>query len=227
MQAWTWFGITYYAPKNVVKRVIGLPGDKIEIRDREVYVNDENIGNYYGVYKTYFNYNKLVNQFTTLYNQNSAKYRTFFGSNSPEVVAQYLYFNFNGLDEDLSKVNINAKDSIFLPFLQEYNTTKAEPYKITWDNEWYNEDIGNEDLGSPEDFGPVTVPEDHYFVMGDNRNNSYDGRYWGFLSRDNISGTPSFIFFSRDESSVDLMQGRDAVNRSGKVRWDRMFKKVK
>ncbi len=227
IQAWTWFGITYYAPKNVVKRVIGLPGDKIEIRDREVYVNDENIGNYYGVYKTYFNYNKLVNQFTTLYNQNSAKYRTFFGSNSPEVVAQYLYFNFNGLDEDLSKVNINAKDSIFLPFLQEYNTTKAEPYKITWDNEWYNEDIGNEDLGSPEDFGPVTVPEDHYFVMGDNRNNSYDGRYWGFLSRDNISGTPSFIFFSRDESSVDLMQGRDAVNRSGKVRWDRMFKKVK
>src|SRR5262249_26989785 len=44
--------------------------------------------------------------------------------------------------------------------------------------------------------GQLIVPEDHYFVMGDNRDDSQDSRYWGFVPRDNIIGRPLLIYWS-------------------------------
>lgn len=53
-----------------------------------------------------------------------------------------------------------------------------------------------------KNWGPLVVPADSFFVMGDNRDNSYDSRYWGFLGRDRIRGRPLFIYFSFDKSGV-------------------------
>ena len=46
--------------------------------------------------------------------------------------------------------------------------------------------------------GELIVPEDSYFVLGDNRDDSYDSRYWGFVPRENIVGRPLVIYWSMD-----------------------------
>ena len=56
-----------------------------------------------------------------------------------------------------------------------------------------------------DDYGPVTVPAKSYFVLGDNRDDSYDSRYWGFVPESNIIGTPVFIYMSV-EASDDAWQ---------------------
>jgi signal peptidase I len=47
-----------------------------------------------------------------------------------------------------------------------------------------------------ESWGPLVVPPDSLFVMGDNRDDSYDSRYWGFLPRANLRGSPLLIYYS-------------------------------
>ena len=84
-----------------------------------------------------------------------------------------------------------------------------------------------------ERFGPVTVPADQYFMMGDNRDNSADSRYWGFLRRDYIKGKAVVIYWSyqaeredyQDESAGATAKGLVSVfaHFFTRTRWDRMF----
>jgi signal peptidase I len=68
-----------------------------------------------------------------------------------------------------------------------------------------------------QDWGPIVVPADSFFMMGDNRDNSYDGRYWGFLPRSNVRGTPLIVYFSYDPESWRPLPFLTAV------RWKRIF----
>ncbi|EDX76428.1 signal peptidase I [Coleofasciculus chthonoplastes PCC 7420] len=56
-------------------------------------------------------------------------------------------------------------------------------------------------------YGPVTVPEDNYLVLGDNRNNSYDSHYWGFVPRDKIIGRAIVRFWPLNRvGEVDVIE---------------------
>ena len=65
-------------------------------------------------------------------------------------------------------------------------------------------------------YGPVTVPEGHYFMMGDNRDNSEDSRYWGFLPQEYVKGRALFVYFSFGEESG-----------LSSVRWNRILHQIR
>lgn len=63
-------------------------------------------------------------------------------------------------------------------------------------------DIIPKEMNPRDTFGPVTVPPDAYFVMGDNRDRSYDSRFWGFVSRDKIKGLAFIKYWSWDREKL-------------------------
>ncbi len=170
----TFLHLSYYARKNVVKRVIGLPGDTIELRDKIVYINGKRFERGYECYD--------IPQPTP--------------PQSPmQIISQTLPYGF---------------DDGYITRSDWY-----EPYRVK----------GLDEKGFPNEkkifnrdwFGPIKVPEGKYFVMGDNRDLSDDSRYWGFLDRSDITGTPWLIFFSK---GIEYNKLFDTPH----TRWDRIFR---
>lgn len=135
--------------KNYVKRVVGLPGDRVAMRGGELYVNGER------------------------------------------------------LEEDYVQHTQPGGDYYDHQF------------------EWQKAHLASEVDGSTysptrDDWGPILVPVGQYFVMGDNRDNSQDSRYWGFVDRNLIKGRPLFIYYSFDRSKLRPLPWLT------EVRWNRV-----
>jgi signal peptidase I len=71
-----------------------------------------------------------------------------------------------------------------------------------------------------EEYGPVTVPASQYFMMGDNRDNSEDGRYWGFMPESYVKGKALFIYYSFEDngSLASILKA---------TRWERLLHRVR
>ncbi len=70
-------------------------------------------------------------------------------------------------------------------------------------------------LQAIENFGPIVVPKDSLFVLGDNRDNSQDSRFWGFVHVNAVKGEAFIIYFSWDRNAESLLD---------KIRWPRIGK---
>ncbi len=140
--------------RDFIKRVIGLPGETVEVRDKQVFVDARSL---------------------------------------EEPYAQYLDFVApGGGGFDPSDVRVR--------------------------------------------YGPVTVPPGHYFVMGDNRDNSQDSRYWGFLPKPFVKGKALMVYWSyeSDREEYESASLGTGVRRLLSVfthfftrtRWDRLFHQI-
>jgi signal peptidase I len=136
--------------RDFIKRVIGLPGDTLELRNKKVYVNGQPL------------------------------------------------------------------DEPYVHFLEPASTSQ---------------EVTSFDVR--ERYGPVRVPGDQYFVMGDNRDNSQDSRYWGFLPRSYIKGRALMIYWSYD-AGPDQYSQDGTITRLVSVithfftrtRWERIFGQI-
>ena len=91
------------------------------------------------------------------------------------------------------------------------NVALVEPYTI------YNSKSSGESAIKPRDnFGPVIIPRNKFLVLGDNRDNSHDGRFWGYVDMSEIKGNAFIIYWSWDSKNEWL----------NKVRWGRLGKLV-
>ena len=74
---------------------------------------------------------------------------------------------------------------------------------------------------SRNNWGPLVVPKDEYFVLGDNRDNSLDSRYWQFVPDSLIRGRPMFVYYSYEPDSLDRMSWLT------RIRWTRIGERVR
>lgn len=132
-----------------------------------------------------------------------------------QVVNKVLYVNGNIVNEPYK---IHRDKRIFSGF--ENNNPN---YQKNWENARFADLYG---IYIRDNFGPVVVPKDHVFAMGDNRDNSMDSRFWGPLHKKYLKGKPLFIYFSfnpgREATSIlDILQfwhwKEIRINRIGRI----------
>jgi signal peptidase I len=170
---------------NYVKRVIGLPGDRLEVRGTSVLINGEPL---------------------------------------PEYRVTAKDPGYGAPPDDLRH---NAP----LRILDDPPPTGEGPYTVYYSPETRLAPNESAELPAASDFHfgvngkPAIIPEDHYFVMGDNRDNSSDSRAWGYVPRDLVIGRAMFVYWSYDESAPS--SGNPLLDFFRNTRWSRTLTMIK
>jgi signal peptidase I len=165
------FHYPVHPSEHFVKRVVGVPGDRLRLINREVYVN---------------------------------------GNHLPEPYVQHIARKHDVFRDEFPRLDVSA------PGLE---------------GGWWLQ------MKKLVEDGELIVPEGDYFVLGDNRDDSDDSRYWGFVPRENIVGRPLLIYWSvrsvEDDLPVSSTPGDKlyhfayALSHLFQVtRWDRTFRVV-
>ena len=110
-------------------------------------------------------------------------------------------------------------------------------YAIHRDPRLFSDPALSEQGSRRDNFGPETVPAGHFFCMGDNRDQSYDSRFWGMLPRHLVKGRALFIYWSNGGETSDgqwrgmgdqLRQiGKTAAGFISNTRWGRTFRLIR
>lgn len=242
---------------NYIKRCVGIPGDKIEVKDLQVYANGQPVPNPERMEDEYFvATNTTVNEDKVFKDNDISEYYTYtetYGDTIPGNDQQgYVVFTTKAIVEKLKAYDF-VKDVRMVKALSGNSEPGLYPqsplYKWNRDNygpvvvpkkdmniELTPENIamygaviknyeGNEDVVI--DQGKVTIggtaitsysfKQDYYFMMGDNRHNSADSRYWGFVPYDHIVGKAVFVWMSVDPNPTSFFS---------KIRWSRLFRVI-
>ena len=182
---------------NYVKRCIGTPGDTLEIINKVVFVNG----------KEFFRPPKIqyLKNFIT-----------------PEGVPNSRIFpRGSGWNEDnYGPLVIPKKGDVV-----ELNRQTVETYRTLIDRTYGRRVVtieGNDIYIDGKLAKTYRIPQDYYFMMGDNRDDSADSRFWGFVPRDKVVGEAFFIYWSWNPE----IPFSDFFRLMGSIRWNRIAKLV-
>ena len=209
--------------ENYVKRCVGTPGDSLQIIDNVIYVNGEREPEREGLQLNYF-----VHTDGHIF---SAKYLDKIGislADRAQVDPTIWHFPLTqAMKEELEhnphvlriEVEPETQGGAVYPLGHNewtrdnygpiYIPRKGDRIRITEDNFWLYKRIAE-----AYEFKPMAIGEeyefsmDYYWMMGDNRHNSADSRYWGFVPEDHIVGRPVFIWLSIDKDKHGIRWNR-------------------
>ncbi len=227
--------------ENYIKRCVAVAGDSIKVEGSVLYVNGEKEGEIPGRQKIYivqtsspFSQRTLRKLNITEAMGNGSIYQMPLTAETlveiqkfPNVIAvtQYVAEGENTdiyPSSQLYRWNVDNLGSIWIP-------KRGESIKLTAENMPIYERVislyeGNEVESRGEkiyingkEADSYTFEMDYYWMMGDNRHNSADSRFWGFVPEDHIVGKASFVWLSLDK---ELPFPKN-------IRWDRLFRKVR